>query len=101
MLLPLADDASVGVCLMCDFVPPELPLVVFVVELVVLLFDADDVVLELLLLFLVVDDELPDVFELLRLVDDAEDVWCCNCWRHFARRFLNQTWKNKKRNISR
>lgn len=86
-LLALPDD---GVCLMWeDF---ALPLVVFVVELVVLLFDDDDVVFEL---FLVVDDELPEDFELFRL-EDVEDCWCCACWRHFARRFLNQTWRNKK-----
>jgi hypothetical protein len=63
---------------MCDDLVPELPLVVLVVEFVVLLFDVDDVVFELLE-FRVVDVELPDVFELLRLDEVAEDVWCCNC----------------------
>jgi hypothetical protein len=88
-LLLLLLDESVGVCLMCDdFVPP---LVVLVVEFVVLLFDDDEVVLELLEFRVV--DELPEDFELLRLVDDDEDVWCWSCWRHFARRFLNHTWK--------
>lgn len=94
LLLVLTDD-SVGVCLMCDDLVPELPLVVLVVEFVVLLFDDDDVVFELLE-FRVVVDELPADFELLRL-DDDEDVWCCNCWRHFARRFLNQTWKEERK----
>lgn len=88
LALPLA---SVGVCLMCDDL---LPLVVLVVEFVVLLFDDDDVVFELLA-FRVVDDELPDVFELLRLEEADEDDWCCACWRHLARRFLNQTWRRK------
>jgi hypothetical protein len=59
---------------MCDDFEP---LVVLVVEFVVLLFDDDEVVFELLEFRVV--DELPDVFELLRLVEDAEDVWCCSC----------------------
>lgn len=92
-LLGLPDD---GVCLMWDdFALP--PLVVLVVELVVLLFDDDDVVFEL---FRVVDVELPEDFELLRL-EDAEDCWCWACWRHFARRFLNQTWRKKRQKFSR
>lgn len=77
-LLAFPLGLSVGVCLMCDDLEPVLPLVVLVVEFVVLLFDDDDVVFELLE-FRVVDDELPDVFELLRLDEDDEDVWCCNC----------------------
>lgn len=68
-LLPLPDD-KVGVCLMCDDFVPLPPLVVLVVEFVVLLFDADDVVFELLELR-VVDVELPEVFELLWL-DEAD-----------------------------
>lgn len=95
-LFALPDDESVGVCLMCDDFVPE-PLVVLVVEFVVLLFDDDEVVFELLVFRVV--DELPEDFELLRLDEDAEDVWCCNCWRHFARRFLNHTWKDKKKFI--
>lgn len=39
------------------------------------------------------EPELTD-FELLKLFDCC---CCCNCWRHLARRFLNQTWKEKKR----
>lgn len=56
--------------------------------------------LELLLLLLPLFDVLRDVeqelepeltfFELLRLLDCC---CCCSCWRHLARRFLNQTWK--------
>lgn len=93
LLLLLLADESVGVCLMCDDFEP--PLVVLVVEFVVLLFDVDEVVLELLVFRVV--DELPVDFELLRLVADAEDVWCWSCWRHFARRFLNHTWKKTKK----
>lgn len=73
LLFPLfafPDDVNVGVCLMCDDFDP---LVVLVVELVVLLFDDDDVVFELLE-FRVADEELPEVFELLRLDEVAEDV---------------------------
>lgn len=92
--LLLAPDASVGVCLMCD---DFVPLVVLVVEFVVLLFDDDEVVLELLEFRVV--DELPVDFELLRLVDDDEDVWCWSCWRHFARRFLNHTWRRNRINL--
>lgn len=92
LALPL--DASVGVCLMCDDFVPEL--VVLVVEFVVLLFDDDEVVFELLE-FRVVDEALPEDFELLRLDVDDEDVWCCNCCRHFARRFLNQTWRKRRK----
>jgi len=55
---------------MCDDFDP---LVVLVVELVVLLFDDDDVVFELFE-FRVADEELPEVFELLRLDEAAEDV---------------------------
>jgi hypothetical protein len=74
-LFPLfADEDSVGVCLMCEDFVPELPLVVFVVEFVVLLFDDDDVVFELLEV-LDADDELLEDFELLRFEDDdAADV---------------------------
>lgn len=96
-LLPLPDD---GVCLMCDDFVPELPLVVLVVELlvelVVLLF-ADDDVFELLA-FRVVPDELPEVFELLRL-EVVEDVRCCCCCLLFARRFLNQTYKEEFKSL--
>lgn len=95
LLFPLfADEDSVGVCLMCEDFVPELPLVVLVVEFVVLLFDEDDVVLELLEVLDADDELLFEDFELLRFdEDDVDDVWCCNCWRHFARRFLNQTCK--------
>lgn len=69
-LFPLfADEDSVGVCLMCEDFDPEL--VVFVVELVVLLFD-DDVPLEPLPV-LVVDEEFVEDFELLRLEDVLDD----------------------------
>lgn len=69
-LLALADNACVGVTLMCDdFEPVDELLVVFVV----LLAPDDDAVLELFeLRFDVFDDD----FELLRFVDDeaAADV---------------------------
>jgi hypothetical protein len=67
-LLALADNACVGVTLMCDdFVPDEL-LVVFVV----LLCPDDDAEVEL---FALRFDELDDVFELLRfVVDEFADV---------------------------
>ena len=66
---------------------------------------------ELLLLLLLFDElrleelqlleelELTFLFELLRLFDCC---CCCSCWRHLARRFLNQTWKwkNKRLEIS-
>lgn len=96
LLFALPEDASVGVCFMWDDLLPEFPLVELVVVLVVLLFDDDDVVFELLE-FLVAVDEPPDGFELLILEDAAADVECCNCWRHLARRFLNQTWGAEKR----
>lgn len=71
-LFPLfADEDSVGVCLMCEDLV-VLPLVVFVVELVVLLFD-EDVLLEPLPV-LVVDEEFVEDFELLRLEDELDDV---------------------------
>lgn len=56
---------------MCEDFDPEL--VVFVVELVVLLFD-DDVLLEPLLPVLVVEEEFVEDFELLRLEDALADV---------------------------
>lgn len=67
-LLALADNACVGVTLMCDdFVPEEL-LVVFVVLLAP---DDDDAEVEL---FELRFDEPDDVFELLRFVVDEFDA---------------------------
>jgi hypothetical protein len=73
-LFPLfADEDSVGVCLICEDFVPELPLVVFVVEFVVLLFDDDDVVFELFEVLDVDDELLLEDFELLRFDDDDVD----------------------------
>lgn len=64
-----ADNACVGVTLMCDdFVPPVLLLFELLVVFVVLLDEVDDVEVELFALRV---DELDDVFELLRF-DDVE-----------------------------
>lgn len=84
---PPPDNACVGVTLMCDDFEFDVELLV---ELVVLLDPDADAEVELLRF-----DEPDDVvFELLRFVDDeAADVWCWSCCRHFARRFLNQTCK--------
>ncbi len=66
-LLALADNACVGVTLMCDdFVPDEELLVVFVV----LLVPEDDAEVEL---FELRFEELEDDFELLRFDDDDDD----------------------------
>lgn len=74
LLLAFAPDPSDGVCFICDDLLP--PLVELDVEFVVLLFDDDDVewLFELLELRVADVDELPDVFELFKLVVEDEEV---------------------------
>lgn len=42
------------------------------------------------------DVEFEDDFELFKLPAEEEVCWCCNCCRHLARRFLNQTWRRRR-----